>query len=55
MSTELGLVLSPRVECWRCGHDFEPDSSPHPDACWSCAEEIDGAEPWTRLPLWGAR
>lgn len=26
------------AECLGCGHDFERDSSPEPDYCWSCAD-----------------
>lgn len=29
------------IECRDCGHDFHPDSSPHPDRCWECAELAD--------------
>jgi hypothetical protein len=29
------------VVCSDCGHDFHPDSSPHLDRCWSCAELAD--------------
>ncbi len=29
------------IECLGCSHDFHPDSSPHLDRCWSCAELAD--------------
>jgi hypothetical protein len=32
---------SPWGECIRCGHEFELDSSPNVDHCWSCAEILD--------------
>jgi hypothetical protein len=28
-------------DCTRCEREFELDSSPHLDHCWSCAEIID--------------
>lgn len=34
-------TLRPRVECIGCGCSFEPDSSPHLDRCWQCAERVD--------------
>jgi hypothetical protein len=30
------------VECRDCPTAFHPDSSPHPDRCWICAEKVDG-------------
>ncbi len=33
-----GLAL---IVCIDCGHDFHPDSSPHLDRCWQCAERAD--------------
>lgn len=38
---ELIALFSDLVECRDCGHDFSPDSSPHPDRCWECAEISD--------------
>lgn len=29
------------IVCIECGFDFDPDSSPHLDRCWACAEEFD--------------
>jgi hypothetical protein len=31
----------PAAVCVDCGHGFHPDSSPHMDRCWACAERDD--------------
>ncbi len=31
----------PRPICVDCGQGFHPDSSPHIDRCWACAERDD--------------
>lgn len=33
-------VVQPSA-CIDCGHGFRPDSSPHVDRCWACAERDD--------------
>ncbi|HTK61858.1 MAG TPA: hypothetical protein VL595_05760 [Pseudonocardia sp.] len=36
-----------RVECRDCPTTFHPDSSPHLDRCWRCAERVDGGRAMT--------
>lgn len=35
------LCLIPIVVCVDCGSGFHPDSSPHFERCWECAERFD--------------
>ena len=32
------------VACIDCGEGFHPDSTPHLDRCWECAERCDAEE-----------
>lgn len=48
--TQPGAPSVARPECVDCGHTFHPDSTPHFDRCWECAERAD-EQPDTREGL----